>query len=191
LSAKQKLAHEAKAVAIATAFFAGWFLALLAVKNLILADYGITFGHYARAIIGALVVGKVVLLLEHVGLGRVPAWVDVVARTLIYGVGVFLVLWLEKGIDGRHASGGVLPAMGDAVGSVDMDHAVATTIVVLGALLVFNAASVVRRHHGDRGVWRMFAQPLPPAGHGERADPPADRARVPVERPADDQAPAH
>src|SRR5215831_15516989 len=106
----QKLAHEFRVVVVTTAYFAVWFGVLVALKRLLLADYEIQFRGLSLALISALIVAKVVLLLEHVTLGQ---WVrnhavavDVLLRTLLYALGVAMVLLLERGFEARHEHGG-------------------------------------------------------------------------------------
>ena len=87
VSFKQKLKDEIKDFGIAALYFGCWIGALLLLKSLILAEYQIAFHRWSAAVVGALVLFKVVLVLEHASLGaRVrarPAWVDVVLRTVI------------------------------------------------------------------------------------------------------------
>lgn len=63
------------------------------------------------ALVGAMIVGKVVLVMEHVPLGawgrRQPAWADAVVRTALYGCGVAAVLLVEKAVEGRQEAGGI------------------------------------------------------------------------------------
>jgi hypothetical protein len=84
---KQKLKVELKEVGIAALYFGCWIAALLMVKSLILAEYRIAFQGWSMAVAGALVLSKVVLIIEHVNLGAWvrshPAWVDVVLRTVL------------------------------------------------------------------------------------------------------------
>jgi hypothetical protein len=55
-----------------TLFFAAWLGMFMGLKILILEGYQIRFGSASAVLIGALVLAKVVLILEHVPLG---AWV--------------------------------------------------------------------------------------------------------------------
>ena len=129
MSFATKLREEIRSVLIATLYFGCWILALMVIKWLVLAEYAIAFRGWSMALVGALVLAKVVLVLEHVSLGdwvrRQPAWVGVVLRTAFYTLGVALVLILEKGIrrpargrwvrPGRAAplsAGGHLPCVG-------------------------------------------------------------------------------
>ena len=106
MSIAQKLKHEIVAVAWLTFYFGCWLGALVLLKYLVLAEYQIAFYGLSAALVGALVLAKVVLVLEHVSLGAWvrarPAWVDVVLRTALYSFGVFIVLLLEKAFEGRH-----------------------------------------------------------------------------------------
>ena len=165
MALKQKLKHELKAVGVAAAYFACWIAAMLLIKTLILAEYRITATHWSAIIVGALVLSKVVLILEHVSLGAWvrtrPARVDVILRTVLYSVGVAVVLLLEKGFEGRHEYGGFGNALGHLLEQTDIYHVWANIICLSGALMVYNLLSVVRRHLGAGGLARLFFMPLP------------------------------
>lgn len=107
MTVRQRLARELKALTLAGLYFATWIGTLLLLKELVLAEYSIAFHHLSLALMGALILAKVVLLLEPVSLGdwlrARPAWMDVLVRTLLYSAGVLLVLVLEKSLEGRHS----------------------------------------------------------------------------------------
>jgi hypothetical protein len=161
---RERARHELRAVGTTTAFFFAWFCVLGLLKRLTLADYDVEFRVLTVAIIGALVVAKVVLLAEHVPLGgwveRRPAWVHVVVRTALYGLGVLVVMLLEKAFESRHEHGGFLQALAVVFRHRDIPHVWASTIGVTGALLVFNGVAVVRRHLGAGGLRRIFSSPV-------------------------------
>jgi len=163
---KQKLKHEAKAVGLAALYFGCWITALIALKELVLAEYEITFRGWSVIAMGALILSKVVLILENVSFGdwlrTRPAWVDVILRTAMYSVGVVIVLVLEKGIEGRHEHGGFVGAVKAGFASADKFHIMANSICLAGALLGYNVISVLRRHLGERGLLKLFLLPLPP-----------------------------
>ena len=165
MSLKQKLEKEVKAVGIAALYFGCWIAALLLVKSLILAEYRIAFHGWSMAVVGALVLSKVVLVLEHVHLGAwvraKPAWVDVMLRTVLYALGVAVVLILEKGLESRHAFGGFGPAVAQLFQQADVYHVWANTLCLSGALLGYNVLSVVQRHLGEGALVRMLLSPLP------------------------------
>lgn len=171
MSIVAKAKEEIKAVGLTTLFFALWFSVFVLLKTLILAEYNIGFAGLSAALVGALIVAKVVLILENVPLatwlrGR-SGLVHLVVRTAIYGFGVFVVLLLEKAFEVRHEHGGFVPALARVFQHRDIHHAWATTIGVTGALLVFNALLVVRRHVGKQGLLRMFTSPFPEQARDE------------------------
>jgi hypothetical protein len=173
MNMKKRLKHELKAVGLAMLYFGSWIAALLLLKQLVLAEYEIAFHHLSLALVGALILSKVVLILEHVPLGSWlrsrPAWVDVLLRTALYSCGVALVLILEKGFEGRHEHGGFGPAVAGIFRAVEVHHVWLNTICLSGALFGYNVLSVVRRHLGAGGLLRLFSLPLSEEPDGGRS----------------------
>jgi len=163
MSLGQSLKKEIEEVALTTFYFAVWLGVLVLLKRLILADYRIEFHGLSLALIGALVIAKVVLVLEHVPLGpwvrRHAVLFEVLLRTLLYTLGVAAVLLLEKAFEARHEEGGFGVALGRVLQHRDIAHVWANTICVGSALLVFNAVSVLRRHLGEGRLVALFLAP--------------------------------
>jgi hypothetical protein len=165
MSIAGRLRDELVAVVGTTAYFAACFGVLLLLKELVLAEYDIRFRRLSMALLGALVLAKVVLVLEHVPLrparGQPPAWLDVLARTALYGCGAVAVLLLEKAFETRHEYGGFGKAVAGVTGHVDINHVWAAGIAVVVSLLGFNVLSILRRHLGMRGLVQIFMTPVP------------------------------
>jgi len=157
--------HEIKAVGIAALYFGCWIGMLLLIKFLVLAEYRIAFTGWSMIVVGALILSKVVLVLEHVSLGAWvharPAWVEVFLRTIMYSLGVVVVLIVEKGIEHRHEYGGILQAIRQLYHLEDVDHVWANTVCITGALLGYNILSVIQRQLGKGTLARIFCSPLP------------------------------
>lgn len=172
MSWKEKLKNEFIAMLLATLFFGIWFSVFLFIKSLILAEHDIAFSHYSMALIGALIIAKVVIILEHVRifpwLLRLPAWVDLISRTAFYTFGVFIVLVLERGFEGRHESGGFTHAVIEVLGGVELGKVMLNLISVSGALLIFNYVALIRQHLGKGALIRMLRTP-PPAEASDQA----------------------
>jgi hypothetical protein len=172
----EKLKREIRALLEATAYFFLWIGCLVLVKKLILAEYQVEFHGLSKSVVGALVLSKVVLILERVPLGshvrRKPAWVAVALRTLLYSLGVAVVLLAEQGISERHEYGGVGAAIKAGLQGADMHHVYANTICLAGALLGFNVLALLRERLGRGELLRLFTTPVPeggaeaPRGHG-------------------------
>lgn len=165
MSISKKARNEIRQVGLVTLYFAVWFGMLILLKELILAEYQVEFHRLSMALVGALVVAKVVLVLEHVPLGtwvrKQPALFDVVLRTALYALGVLVVILIEKAFDARHEYGGFVSSLANVFQHVDIYHVWANTICIVGALLVFNLFSVVHRRLGKQGLLRIFMLPLP------------------------------
>lgn len=163
-----KLVAELKTVGMMMLYFACWLIPLLVVKNLLLEEYDVPLTRLSAAVIGALVLSKVVLVLEHVSLGSLtenrPAWLDVFLRTLLYAAGVAVVLLLEKAFEGRHEHGGFWSSLASVYEHRDIHHVWINVICVSAALLSYNVFAVIRRYLGEGGLTELLLKPLPPSG---------------------------
>ena len=163
MSAGARLKEELRAVGLYTLFFGAWFSAFMLLKVLILEEYQIRFSGLSAVFIGALVLAKVALLLEHVSLGgwiaQRPAWVEIAVRTALYALGVLVVLLLEKAFEVRHEAGGVLRALAGILRHEDIPHVIANAIVATGALLVFNVFSLIRKRLGSGALLGLMRAP--------------------------------
>lgn len=152
MSFKKKLINELKVLGISTLYFVFCFGVLMLLKVLLLEEYNIQFLGVSMILIGALVVAKVILILEHVNFGswikEKPAFVDIIFRTLLYMIGVFIVLLLEKSFEGREEYGDFWSSFENIFNHVDINHVWVTIICVALAILGFNTLSVVNRSLG-------------------------------------------
>ena len=168
MSIVHKLKHEVLTVLWLTLYFGCWLGVFSLIKYLLLAEYQVSFSGFSIALFGALVLAKVVLVLEYVPLGKWveshAAWVDVLLRTLLCVFGVFVVLLIEKGVDGMHEYGGFGAALTAEWRQTDMYHFLLNVICLSGALLSYNILSVVRKHLGKGALLQMFLSPLPVKG---------------------------
>lgn len=81
-----------------------------------------------------------------------------------YIFGVFVVLLLEKGFEGRHEHGGFTAALTSVFESADIYHVWLNFICLSVALLSYNVLSVVRKNLGKGALLSMFIRPLPDDG---------------------------
>lgn len=162
-----KIKREIVTLVSVMLFFGCWIAVLGLLKHFILAEYQISFNGFSMVLIGSLILAKVVMVLEYVPLGAWvqarSAWVDVMLRTALYALGLIVVLLLEKGFEGRHEHGGFGPSLAAVFQHEDINHVWANSIALLGALLVFNALSIIRRHLGKGGLRSLFLMPPPKA----------------------------
>lgn len=157
---RQKVLHELKSIAATTLYFALWLGVLMLLKKLTLADYQIQFSGISITIISALIIAKVVILMELIPLGgwvrQQPAIVDVVLRTLLYTLGVLIVFLLEKAFESRHEAGGFGTAILNVFHHRDIYHVWTGTIVIGLSILWYNVLSVVRQYFGNNELRTLF-----------------------------------
>jgi len=187
MSFRHKLRREVKALALASLYFATWIGVLVVIKKLVLAEYGIEFNGLLLVVVGTLLLAKVVLVLEHVSLGKrirtQPALADVILRTALCALGVFVLLVLERAFEGRREHGGFVPSLISGFQGLEMHRVWANTIWISIALLGYNALSVVRSHLGEGGLLRLFLSPLP-----EASRPKSTESTAPLQAPEKDRA---
>lgn len=161
----EKLKYELKSLVIAFVYFALWIGTLMLIKKLILEEYHIQYQGLSAVLLGALVLSKVVLLMESIPLGswaeRQPAWVGIVLRTLLYSTGVLVVLLLEKALEGRHEYGSFMASFKAVFQHADIYHVWANTICLSGALLCFNVLALIRKRLGNNALTRLLTTPSP------------------------------
>jgi hypothetical protein len=161
--------REARSVLLTTAFFVLWIGPLFLIKVLLLAEYHPTGYGVGSAVVGVLLLAKVVVVLERVPLGRKtpqgvsprPAWVDVLLRTALYACGVVIALTVERGLRGVLWHDGFLNAIRTDVQTSGAHHIAANALAITAGLLAFNALSVLRRNLGPGALRRMFLSPCP------------------------------
>lgn len=167
MSVTQKLKHEFVSVVWLTFYFGCWLGVLSLLKYLLLAEYKIAFSGFSMALIGALVLAKVVLVMEYIPLGSWvrarPAWVEVVLRTILYAFGVFVVLLLERAFEAQDDYDSIGASLIAVFQYADAKHVWLNTICLSAALLSYNMLSVVRKQLGKGELLRMFLTPLPVA----------------------------
>lgn len=164
----EKVKHEIVSVVVLTLYFLAWLGFLMLLKYLLLANYSIEYFDMSKAFVGALVLAKVVLVLEYVSFGKWvrarPAWVDVALRTLLYTFGVFIVMVAEKAFEQRHDYGGFLQAVRGLFFHVEIYHLWLSLICVSAALLSYNVLSVIHKNLGIGALLKMMMKPLPATG---------------------------
>jgi hypothetical protein len=165
MSVLKKIINEIKTIARTAAYFAIVFILMMVMKKLYLKDYDIEFTGISQALIGALVLSKVVLLMGLISLGswvkRQPSIVDVSLRTLLYTLGVWIVIVLEKLFERRHDAGGIANSISFLFNHRDIYHVWATTIGSGLSIFVYNAFSVMQEMLGRHGISKLFFKTSP------------------------------
>jgi hypothetical protein len=126
-----------RVIPIALFFLIGFMLVLLIIK-LTLAQYSIEVSTVSRAVLGALIAAKVVLVLNHTRMARAmahyPRILPVLWRTVFYGVVFVLLALTERALDQRHEHGGLANSFAYVATHTDVHRLMA---LATGVALVF------------------------------------------------------
>jgi hypothetical protein len=82
--------------------------------------------------------------------------VGVIARTVLYSLGVLVVMLLEKSIETRHEAGGFVAALNGVLWHSEIHHVWVSAICSTCAILVYNALWAISTHLGKGGLRRVF-----------------------------------
>lgn len=160
MSALKAVTRELKSIAATTLYFAIVFIFFMVLKKLFLKDYDINFNGLSAALIGALILAKVILLMKSISFGsRVksqPSIVDVILRTLLYTIGVAVVLVLEKAFESRHESDGFGNAVLHVIRHRDFYIVWATILMVSVSILIYNMFSILEMYIGKHQFRKLF-----------------------------------
>lgn len=152
---------------IASFFFIGFVIVLLIVK-LMLEQYSIETVTLSRALIGALIAAKVVLILDKTPVARsfksYPRIVPVIAKAAVYASSFIVVSFAERDFDAwRHRDMAHAHAQIHAVTiQGNMHRLLAVTIGVAIVFAVYFVLSEIGDHIGHGVLWNLFfkgAQP--------------------------------
>jgi hypothetical protein len=158
----QLLRRELRALSVAAAFFALWFLAALTILDLLLEDYDVDPPGLSRALVLAFVTAKVVVTFERLPLAHLPGLAEVALRSTLYTLAAFWLLVLEMAVDTRAEAGGLAPAFRGVFSHPDMPAIWALAIGLALAFAGFTGLTVIRREISADRLRAIFLH-RPPA----------------------------
>ena len=154
------LLEELYAVIPPTVFFFVAFSLLLLTQMLVLKEHGIDFWDWGGAAVGALIVGKVVLIVDKFHfVDRYPEepliW-NAVWKTLIYLVAATFVRYLEALLPLLFDGKGFIGANRALEAGFNWDHFLLIHMWLAVLLFVYCCLRELVRHIGTKKVARMF-----------------------------------
>jgi hypothetical protein len=158
------LKHELLEMAVPFVFFLIGFNVIALTLHLALQAQGIVYDGIANATIGALLVAKVVLLVDHIPLSR---WYKakrliglVVYRSAVYTVFV-LVLQIAEFLVGQLIHGQTIAGALSALrNDLVWQHAVAVHLWVFALFFAYTSVEEIRRRYGLPPVREILAAPV-------------------------------
>jgi hypothetical protein len=153
--------HEIKHLGLVTLYFLVCFGIVLTLKKLFLAAYQIDFYGLSAVVIGALVVAKVVVILDSTRAGtRLDADYPLVLaasyKTLCYSVATFLVLVGEKVFHAYRESGALGVAIVEVWRGRNFNVILAKVICIGVAFALYHLYGGIDRRLGQGTLWRAI-----------------------------------
>jgi hypothetical protein len=156
------LLHEFREVVPPTIFFMVGFNLILFTKRLILGDYLIQFTGFTIATVGALVVGKAVLVADKMPFLRrfdhAPLAAPILFKTVVYSFFVFIARLIEAFI--HYVVGGGAVGRGGfiehEIGDFSWDRFIAIQMWVFVLFLIYVTACELNQLMGDGELFKIF-----------------------------------
>jgi hypothetical protein len=160
MSIGERVRHEAREIGLVTLYFLVCFGVFLTLKKLLLEEYHVSIYVLHAAVIGALVVAKVVVLLEKTSFGDRLRNGSLIAhalwRSLAYTAVVFVVTLAEHLVEARFAKGSLESALAELWAGKDFDHLLATNLCVALSFLLYNTFAELDRRLGRGSIRRLM-----------------------------------
>jgi hypothetical protein len=154
--------HEVREILPPTIFFFLGFNLILFTKRLILADHLIQFAGFAIATVGALVVGKAVLIADTMPFLRrfdqAPVAEPILFKTVVYTLFVFVARLIEFFLHHVFAGGalGHGAFVRDLLGKFSWDRFISTQLWIFVLFLIYVTASELNRLFGDNELSKIL-----------------------------------
>jgi hypothetical protein len=144
---------------IALTFFILFVLFQL-IKKALLAEYNIKYTAFGVALVGSLIIGKVVLLVDLLPLTKrldyLPKVWGVFYRSFIYLAGYILLTLIEHSIKGLIKGDGFIEACKGAFHHLGERGFVASVIGLYIVFLFFNTFWILRNHYGPKELFNIY-----------------------------------
>lgn len=155
-----RLRKEIREIAGVTAYFFCGFGFILLLFKLLLLERGIAFAALPKAVLGALVTGKVVVVLEHAPFMHWcrdrAGYVNVAFRTSVHFAGTLVVVASERIVDGWRETGALGSGIAHALEAANLYHALAVSLCVGALFLGYNAHRQVQISVGKEALREAF-----------------------------------
>lgn len=157
---KEKVKEELKQVGVVTLYFLFCFGMILLLKKLFLAEYDVGIYALSAAVLGALVVGKVVVILDHTKIGNrfdeKPPYINIIYRSLTYTFTVAIVLFAEHIFHALGDSKSLWAAIKEVIANREAPKLWAVIISVFSSFVVYNVISTINKSLGKGELKRIL-----------------------------------
>jgi hypothetical protein len=158
-SRKQKFVHEMMEYGITFLYLAVFFGVFVWYRRLTLAEYQIVYLNYGIGLIKALILAKVVLIIDALGQGKRyedrPLIVSVLYKTFVFTLWVLAFSLLEHAVSGYLHGKGLQGGL-DELREKGRDELLAECLVVFFVFIPFFAFKELGRVLGEESLLKLF-----------------------------------
>jgi hypothetical protein len=144
-------------------FFLGGFLIQLVIIKLAVQQFSIHVAAFSKALIGALLAAKAVLVLDETPLARklerYRRIIAVAVKTLMYGLGTLLLGSVERFLEALRKVGTFDGALREVVDQANLHRFFAWVLGISLIFAIYFTWSEINDHMGDGALWSLFFQP--------------------------------
>ena len=145
-------------------FFIALMLILLLLK-LFISQYSIEFYGFSRAAVGALILAKVVVLMDWAGSGRIaspyPRAVAIACKTVIYGLAVLVLGYGERIFHGYRQTGDLGDAINIVIANANLDRFFGFVLLISLVVSAYLAMQEISSAMGKGALYALFFKPRP------------------------------
>jgi fumarate reductase subunit D len=158
--AAQLMADEFMKMLPAVIFFFAALMVILVLLKLFILQYSIEFYAFSKAAVGALILGKVVLLMDWAESKRhasfYPRAVVVAGKTVIYGLAV-IALWLgERLLHSYRRTGDLRDAIAMMIANANLDRFLGCVLLICLIVSAYLTLQEINQAMGDGALFRLF-----------------------------------
>jgi hypothetical protein len=140
-------------------FLVAFSLQLLIIK-LAVAQFSIPVTAFSKAVVGALLAAKAVLILDETRIGRrlehYRKIVAVAIKTILYGFGTLLLGYLERFLEALHRSGSFDWAVQQMIDQANLYRFLAWVLGVTLIFAIYFVWSEINERMGEGALWSLF-----------------------------------
>lgn len=155
-----RLTKKMAELVLVTLYFAASFVLVGVVKMLFLAEYGIDGFDLIKSLVGALVIAKVVIVLDKTSWGdrfrRHALLVDVVYKAAVYSIVVIVVFAIEKVVHQIPDTGTVRGAVDAALAGANGSRFGAMALCIYLIFFGYAVVTTIAQHFGRGELLRFI-----------------------------------
>ncbi|HKV56110.1 MAG TPA: hypothetical protein VJN94_15870 [Candidatus Binataceae bacterium] len=143
-------------------FFLIGFLVVLLIIKLSLAQYSIEMSALSKALVGAILAAKIVLILENTPLARPfrhsARVLEITSKTLVYGLGVMLLGYIERIFDAFRHSGNMVSSFDTVIETSNVHRLLAFSVGIAMVFAAYFCFAEIGEFMGKGALHRFFLQ---------------------------------